>query len=215
MSLGVHPQERRTDYFPLRPGERPVHCMVSRAEQGRCAYWTTRARLTETMRPRGCGRHHQRRDSQGEPKTLQNDDAPQTVRFPSFSLFLSRHSARDRTPRQCPMGRLLTTHRFYNIAFGIRNVTSTPDVLREAQCVLKPGSTFTYFEFNKVTNPRAQYVPLQSNPRSSRCQATACRTNTSLNPCGASRARATSLIGGNLEGDSDGGEWRDLWAGIA
>jgi 2-methoxy-6-polyprenyl-1,4-benzoquinol methylase len=47
----------------------------------------------------------------------------------------------------------------YTIAFGIRNVTSIPDVLREAQRVLKPGGTFACLEFTKVTNPLlAQYV---------------------------------------------------------
>lgn len=41
----------------------------------------------------------------------------------------------------------------YTIAFGIRNVTSIPDVLKEAHRVLKPGGTFACLEFNKVTNP--------------------------------------------------------------
>jgi len=51
------------------------------------------------------------------------------------------------------------TYDLYTIAFGIRNVTSIPDVLREAHRVLKPGGTFACLEFNKVTNPLlAQYV---------------------------------------------------------
>ena len=45
------------------------------------------------------------------------------------------------------------TYDLYTIAFGIRNVTSIPDVLREAHRVLKPGGTFACLEFNKVTNP--------------------------------------------------------------
>src|ERR1700761_8172552 len=53
----------------------------------------------------------------------------------------------------------------YTIAFGIRNVTSIADVLREAHRVLKPGGTFACLEFNKVTNPAlAQYVPLPAHP---------------------------------------------------
>ncbi len=51
------------------------------------------------------------------------------------------------------------TYDLYTIAFGIRNVTSIQDVLREAYRVLKPGGTFACLEFNKVTNPVfAQYV---------------------------------------------------------
>lgn len=53
------------------------------------------------------------------------------------------------------------TYDLYTIAFGIRNVTSIPDVLREAHRVLKPGGIFACLEFNKVTNPLlAQYVLL-------------------------------------------------------
>ena len=55
------------------------------------------------------------------------------------------------------------TYDVYTIAFGIRNVTSIADVLREAHRVLKPGGTFACLEFNKVTNPAlAQYVPSPS-----------------------------------------------------
>ena len=51
------------------------------------------------------------------------------------------------------------TYDLYTIAFGIRNVTSIPDVLREAHRVLKPGGVFACLEFNRVTNPLlAQYV---------------------------------------------------------
>ena len=47
----------------------------------------------------------------------------------------------------------------YTIAFGIRNCTSIPDVLKEAHRVLKPGGVFACLEFSKVTNPLlASYV---------------------------------------------------------
>ncbi|KZP33517.1 ubiquinone menaquinone biosynthesis methyltransferase UbiE [Athelia psychrophila] len=45
------------------------------------------------------------------------------------------------------------TYDLYTIAFGIRNCTSIPDVLKEAHRVLKPGGTFACLEFSKVTNP--------------------------------------------------------------
>lgn len=45
------------------------------------------------------------------------------------------------------------TYDLYTIAFGIRNCTSVPDVLKEAHRVLKPGGIFACLEFSKVTNP--------------------------------------------------------------
>jgi 2-methoxy-6-polyprenyl-1,4-benzoquinol methylase len=45
------------------------------------------------------------------------------------------------------------TFDLYTIAFGIRNCTSIPDVLREAYRVLRPGGTFACLEFGKVENP--------------------------------------------------------------
>lgn len=45
------------------------------------------------------------------------------------------------------------TYDLYTIAFGIRNCTSIPDVLKEAYRVLKPGGTFACLEFSRVENP--------------------------------------------------------------
>ncbi|KAG6850729.1 hypothetical protein H0H93_009352 [Arthromyces matolae] len=45
------------------------------------------------------------------------------------------------------------TFDLYTIAFGIRNCTSIPDVLKEAYRVLKPGGTFACLEFSRVNNP--------------------------------------------------------------
>ena len=45
------------------------------------------------------------------------------------------------------------TYDLYTIAFGIRNCTSIPNVLKEAYRVLKPGGTFACLEFSKVENP--------------------------------------------------------------
>jgi 2-methoxy-6-polyprenyl-1,4-benzoquinol methylase len=45
------------------------------------------------------------------------------------------------------------TYDLYTIAFGIRNCTSIPAVLREAYRVLKPGGTFACLEFSQVDNP--------------------------------------------------------------
>lgn len=45
------------------------------------------------------------------------------------------------------------TFDLYTIAFGIRNCTSIPAVLKEAHRVLKPGGTFACLEFSRVNNP--------------------------------------------------------------
>ena len=45
------------------------------------------------------------------------------------------------------------TYDLYTIAFGIRNCTSIPAVLKEAHRVLKPGATFACLEFGRVNNP--------------------------------------------------------------
>ena len=45
------------------------------------------------------------------------------------------------------------TYDLYTIAFGIRNCTSIPAVLKEAHRVLKPGGTFACLEFSRVNNP--------------------------------------------------------------
>lgn len=59
------------------------------------------------------------------------------------------------------------TYDLYTIAFGIRNCTSVPDVLKEAYRVLKPGGTFACLEFSKVTNPLlGLYVIFQAIPPS-------------------------------------------------
>ena len=48
---------------------------------------------------------------------------------------------------------LSNTYDLYTIAFGIRNCTSIPAVLKEAHRVLKPGGAFACLEFSKMTNP--------------------------------------------------------------
>ncbi|KAI0055376.1 ubiquinone menaquinone biosynthesis methyltransferase UbiE [Artomyces pyxidatus] len=115
----------------------------------------------------------------------------------------------------------------YTIAFGIRNVTSIPDALKEAHRVLKPGGTFACLEFNKVTNPILaqvydQYsfsvIPLlgtilAGDRDSYQYLVESIRKFPSQQDFARMISDAGFATGGNFEGD--GGAWRDLWGGVA
>ncbi|KAL6308434.1 UbiE/COQ5 methyltransferase [Sparassis latifolia] len=115
----------------------------------------------------------------------------------------------------------------YTIAFGIRNCTSVPDVLKEAYRVLKPGGTFACLEFSKVNNPlfNAVYdqysfsiIPLlgtilAGDRESYQYLVESIRKFPSQPDFVAMIADAGFATGGNHEGK--GGAWRDLWGGIA
>ncbi|KAF8272851.1 ubiquinone menaquinone biosynthesis methyltransferase UbiE [Lactarius quietus] len=119
------------------------------------------------------------------------------------------------------------TYDVYTIAFGIRNVTSIADVLREAHRVLKPGGTFACLEFNKVTNPALaqiydqhsfSVIPLlgtilAGDRASYQYLVESIRRFSSQGDFAQMIADAGFATGGNFEGD--GGAWRDLWGGIA
>ncbi|KAI0042483.1 UbiE/COQ5 methyltransferase [Auriscalpium vulgare] len=119
------------------------------------------------------------------------------------------------------------TYDLYTIAFGIRNVTSIKDALKEAHRVLKPGGTFACLEFNKVTNPVLgqiydQYsfsvIPLlgtilAGDRESYQYLVESIRRFPSQPEFARLISEAGFATGGNFEGD--GGAWRDLWGGIA
>lgn len=122
---------------------------------------------------------------------------------------------------------LSNSYDLYTIAFGIRNVTSISEVLKEAHRVLKPGGTFACLEFNKVTNPLLaqvyeQYsfsvIPLlgtilAGDRESYQYLVESIRRFPSQPDFAKMIADAGFATGGNFEGD--GGAWRDLWGGIA
>ncbi|KAJ6508903.1 UbiE/COQ5 methyltransferase [Mycena sanguinolenta] len=117
------------------------------------------------------------------------------------------------------------TYDLYTIAFGIRNCTSIPDVLKEAHRVLKPGGTFACLEFSKVTNPLFslaydQYsftmIPLMgtilAGDRDSYQYLVESIRKFPLQPDFASMIRDAGFATGK---DVDGGAWSNLWGGIA
>ncbi|KAI0264032.1 ubiquinone menaquinone biosynthesis methyltransferase UbiE [Gloeopeniophorella convolvens] len=119
------------------------------------------------------------------------------------------------------------TYDLYTIAFGIRNVTSIPEVLSEAHRVLKPGGTFACLEFNRVTNPvlaqlydnySFSVIPLlgtilAGDRESYQYLVESIRRFPSQGDFARMIADAGFATGGHFEGD--GGAWRDLWGGIA
>jgi len=113
----------------------------------------------------------------------------------------------------------------YTIAFGIRNCTSIPAVLKEAHRVLKPGGTFACLEFSKVNHPllSAMYdqysfsvIPLLgtilAGDRDSYQYLVESIRKFPSQPDFSGMIREAGFTTG---GDHDGGAWRELWGGIA
>ncbi|KIO18055.1 hypothetical protein M407DRAFT_84340 [Tulasnella calospora MUT 4182] len=115
----------------------------------------------------------------------------------------------------------------YTIAFGIRNCTSIPDVIKEAHRVLKPGGTFACLEFGKVDNPLLSQlyevysfsvIPmlgsiLASDRESYQYLVESIRRFPSQ-PVFAQMIRDAGFTTGQ-DFSGQGGAWRDLWGGIA
>ncbi|OCH90898.1 UbiE/COQ5 methyltransferase [Obba rivulosa] len=119
------------------------------------------------------------------------------------------------------------TYDLYTIAFGIRNCTSIPDVLKEAYRVLKPGGTFACLEFSKVNNPLLsavydQYsfsvIPLLGTilaaDRASYQYLVESIRRFPSQPDFAKMIQDAGFVTGGMH-EGKGGAWRDLWGGIA
>jgi ubiquinone/menaquinone biosynthesis methyltransferase len=117
------------------------------------------------------------------------------------------------------------TYDLYTIAFGIRNCTSIPSVLKEAYRVLKPGGTFACLEFSRVNNPILstvydQYsfsiIPLLgtilAGDRASYQYLVESIRRFPPQPEFAQMIRDAGFTTGP---DEDGGAWNDQWGGIA
>ncbi|KAJ3517433.1 hypothetical protein NLJ89_g498 [Agrocybe chaxingu] len=117
------------------------------------------------------------------------------------------------------------TYDLYTIAFGIRNCTSIPDVLKEAHRVLKPGGTFACLEFSRVDNPLLstiydQYsfsiIPLLGTLLAGDRESYQYLVESIRKfPPQSEFAQMIRDAGFSTAKDVDGGAWVNLWGGIA
>ncbi|KZS93574.1 UbiE/COQ5 methyltransferase [Sistotremastrum niveocremeum HHB9708] len=115
----------------------------------------------------------------------------------------------------------------YTIAFGIRNCTDIPAVLREAHRVLKPGGTFACLEFSRVDNSLLStlydsysfsIIPLMgsiiaADRDSYQYLVESIRRFPSQPDFSEMIREAGFTTGAPREGK--GGAWRNLWGGVA
>ncbi|KAJ2935116.1 hypothetical protein H1R20_g1922, partial [Candolleomyces eurysporus] len=117
------------------------------------------------------------------------------------------------------------TYDLYTIAFGIRNCTSIPAVLKEAHRILKPGGTFACLEFSRVGNPLLstlydQYsfsvIPLMGTILAGDRDSYQYLVESIRKfPPQAEFAQMIREAGFATGKDEDGGAWTDYWGGIA
>ncbi|KAF8587600.1 UbiE/COQ5 methyltransferase [Ramaria rubella] len=128
-------------------------------------------------------------------------------------------NAQSLSPTEFPSG----TYDLYTIAFGIRNCTSIPDVLREAHRVLKPGGTFACLEFSKVNNPlfaqvyesySFSIIPLLGSILASDRKSYEYLVE-SIRRFPSQEEFAGMIKEAGFETGRKGTAWRDLWGGIA
>jgi len=113
----------------------------------------------------------------------------------------------------------------YTIAFGIRNCTSIPAVLKEAYRVLKPGGTFACLEFSRVDNPLLSFaydrysfsiIPLLGTILAGDRDSYQYLVESIRRfPPQAKFAQMVRDAGFTTGDDIEGGAWTDLWGGIA
>ncbi|KAH0831921.1 ubiquinone menaquinone biosynthesis methyltransferase UbiE [Lanmaoa asiatica] len=218
-SMGVHRLWKDTFVSTLRPGrEGPIRCIDVAGGTGDIAL-----RILD----------HAREEYADRETTVEIVDINAQMLGEGFKRFkktmyhntpqVSFHEA---NAQELPPSQFKdNSYDLYTIAFGIRNCTSIPAVLKEAHRVLKPGGTFACLEFSKVNNPLLsalydQYsfsvIPLMGTilvgDRDSYQYLVESIRKFPSQPEFAGMVRAAGFATG---GDHDGGAWTDLWGGIA
>ena len=165
MSLGVHRLWKDTFVSTLKPGRKgPMKCLDVAGGTGDIAL-----RILDHAREKYADREttvqvvdiNDRMLKEGFKrfkKTMYHNSERQRLSSPNLchrmmdasapQISFHEANAQELPEAVFPSG----TYDLYTIAFGIRNCTSIPAVLREAHRVLKPGGTFACLEFSKVEN---------------------------------------------------------------
>jgi 2-methoxy-6-polyprenyl-1,4-benzoquinol methylase len=163
-SLGVHRLWKDTFVSTLRPGKKgPLRCIDVAGGTGDIALrildharekYADRETTVEVvdingqMLKEGFRRFKQTMYHNSQSRLICTI-LPKPTTNPAPQISFHEANAQELTPTQFTDN----TYDLYTIAFGIRNCTSIPDVLKEAHRVLKPGGTFACLEFSRVNNP--------------------------------------------------------------
>jgi len=218
-SLGVHRLWKDTFVSTLRPGRKgPIRCIDVAGGTGDIAL-----RILD----------HAREEYADRETTVEVVDINAQMLGEGFKRFkktmyhntpqVSFHEA---NAQELPPSQFRDdSYDLYTIAFGIRNCTSIPAVLKEAYRVLKPGGTFACLEFSKVGNPLLgtlydQYsfsvIPLMGTILAGDRDSYQYLVESIRKfPCQSEFAGMIRDAGFATGGDHDGGAWTDLWGGIA
>jgi 2-methoxy-6-polyprenyl-1,4-benzoquinol methylase len=163
MSLGVHRLWKDTFVSSLKPGKRgPMRCIDVAGGTGDIALrildfarerWADRETSVEVV---DINAQMLKEGFRRFKKTMYHNSKLTRVSllFRSWEYSAQQISFHEANAQALPETQFQTgTYDLYTIAFGIRNCTSIPAVLREAHRVLKPGGTFACLEFSQVNDP--------------------------------------------------------------
>ncbi|KAF9077566.1 UbiE/COQ5 methyltransferase [Rhodocollybia butyracea] len=219
MSLGVHRLWKDEFVSSLKPGRRgPMRCIDVAGGTGDIAL-----RLLDFAREKYADRETSVEVVDINAQMLKEGHRRFKQTMYHNTPQVSFHEA---NAQELPVEKFIdNSYDLYTIAFGIRNCTSIPDVLKEAYRVLKPGATFACLEFNKVTNPLLgpiydQYsfsvIPLLgtllTGDRASYQYLVESIRKFPSQPEFAQMIRDAGFVTGK---DIDGAAWNNLWGGVA
>ncbi|KAL5482811.1 COQ5 [Sanghuangporus weigelae] len=218
MSLGVHRLWKDTFVGMLDPGKRgPMRCLDVAGGTGDIAL-----RILDHVRER-----YYDRETSVEVLDINPDMLAEGKKRFKLTMYHNTPQISFTEGNAQEINLPSDTYDLYTIAFGIRNCTSIPDVLKEAYRVLKPGGTFACLEFSRVNNPILstiydQYsfsiLPLlgtilASDRASYQYLVESIRRFPPQDEFAQMIRDAGFATGGDREGK--GGAWTDLWGGIA